>query len=60
MLTVGELGLGEHVSPLDQDPTRSLRPIRRIRLGAWEIVSLGPYHNGPSPEFGTVVERMAS
>ena len=49
---MGELGLGDHVNPLDQDPMQSLRPIRRI--------SLGPYHNGPSPKFRIVAEGMVS
>ena len=35
IVDVGELGLGDHVGPLDQNPTQSLRPIRQIRLGVW-------------------------
>ena len=30
----GELDLSGHVGPLNQNPTQSLRPIERIRVGA--------------------------
>nr|POE61589.1 hypothetical protein CFP56_60567 [Quercus suber] len=39
MLAVGELGLGNHVGPLYQDPMQSLRPIGRIRLDERETVN---------------------
>jgi len=35
-----------------QDPSDELDLVRG------ETVSLGPYHNGPSPKFGTMAERM--
>ena len=53
---VGELAWATMSTHLIKTQHKARVPFDELDLVHGETICLGPYHNGPSPEFGTMVE----
>ena len=57
---VGELAWATMSTHLIKTQHKARVPFDELDLVRGETISLRPYHNGPSPEFGTMVEGTAT